>query len=1353
MSSLRVLWQKLTRPAAIDEEEARREHMTRVILVMIGVALLVPSGIIVAGWIAGVFAFQDIITMTVLGLALLGGWGLVGSGRWRLASYIPPAMFFLLAVAINWSSGLLTTATVIYTVAILLSAMLQGVRAQWVMVILSTAAYLASGLIHDDEPDIFVPAAIIVICSLVAIALLQWFSTRLLQRALTQARSANKRLEQEVVERRRTEAALRESTEKIRAMFESVTDGITFTDLQGVILEINEATVRLYGPECKKEEIIGKSAFEFIAESDRARALASLKETLNSGRSGVIEYKCSKQSGEVFDTELNAVLLKDEQGNPSGFVALTRDITERKRAEEALRKSEELFRGMADSIQDGLTIIEHGRVVYTNDRCCEITGRSKEEMVRLDSLAFAAPEERERLQAIAEQARRTGEQPAELEFWILRPDGARRCIHNRYTLKRWEDGPIDRYVVTTDITERKRIEEALRRERDLLARVMETSPAGIVVMDKDGQITFANSRAEQVLGLSKDQITQRAYNAPQWRIVNHLGRPFPNHELPFQRVAASGKPVYDVRHAIERAAGQRVLLTINAAPLFDEAGVMDGMVATVEDITDRTRAEKALQESEQQFRTLVANIPGAVFRCALDSDWTMYFISDAIEDITGYPASDFIQNRVRTYASAIHPDDRQWVEQTVREWVEKRQPYIIEYRILHTGGEVRWVYEKGQAIFGEDGELACIDGAIFDITEQRRAEQTIKRTQQQLQDIFDNIPAPMYVKDLAARYMMVNRRWRERSGMGNRDVIGKTILELFPHLGYTDRWDPQEAQVIASGEAMQFEEVGRTTGIIYLASKFLLRDADGKPYALCSNSIDITERKRAEEERSLLIARIQEHARQVQQIIETVPEGVLLLDMTRQIVLANPAADQYLAALNHAGMGNILTHLGDQPLDALLTSPPEGLWHEVKTAAGGGSPQTFEIIARPIETGPPTGGWLLVIRDVTQEREAQKRIQQQNRLAAVGQLAAGIAHDFNNIVAVIVLYVQILLKTADLPPRATERLQTIVQQAHRATDLIEQILDFSRRSVMECKPLDLVPFLKEQVKLLRRTLPESIKFDLVYEPGEYMVSADLTRLQQAIMNLVINARDAMPEGGSLHIGLARASFTENNRPLPDMKAGEWISITVADTGVGIAPDVLPYIYEPFFTTKPPGQGTGLGLPQVYGIMKQHDGHIDAASKPGEGTVFTLYLPVLPARSDDAPDSDIQDLIRGSGEMILVVEDDAMTREALVESLELLNYRVLTACDGGKALVAWEQHRKDIALVLSDVVMPEMGGIALFHALKQKDRSVKIMLLTGHALDDQFEDHLENLEAQGLAAWLHKPPSLEQLSQAIKQALK
>jgi signal transduction histidine kinase len=464
---------------------------------------------------------------------------------------------------------------------------------------------------------------------------------------------------------------------------------------------------------------------------------------------------------------------------------------------------------------------------------------------------------------------------------------------------------------------------------------------------------------------------------------------------------------------------------------------------------------------------------------------------------------------------------------------------------------------------------------------------------------------------------------------------------------------------------------------------------EGRVKKIIGNIVDITDRKQAEEERGRLMTQIRRQAQQMEQVLSTVPVGVLQFDAKGRVLHANPVGAQDLDMLADAHVGQTLTHLGDRPLAELLTSPPAGgLWHEVKAAG-----HVFEVLARPVENGAEAKQWVMVLNDVTQELETRTQLAQQERLAAVGQLAAGIAHDLNNNLAVIALYTQMALREPVMPPKTHERLSTVSQQVKRMAALIQQILDFSRRAMLERQPLNLVPFMKEIVKLLERTIPEHIEVRLTASRNseDLIAYADPTRMQQIVMNLAVNARDAMPEGGRLDIELERVTVERGRSPLrPKMAPGDWIKLAVSDNGSGIPLEVMPHIFEPFYTTKGPGEGTGLGLAQVYGIVEQHGGRIDVTTEIDQGTTFTIYLPALGVQPFEPTSEKSAALWQGHGEVVLVVEDDPTLRAALVAGLEQLNYRTLQVGNGEHALALLAQPDQDIALVLSDVVMPGIG---------------------------------------------------------------
>jgi signal transduction histidine kinase len=498
-------------------------------------------------------------------------------------------------------------------------------------------------------------------------------------------------------------------------------------------------------------------------------------------------------------------------------------------------------------------------------------------------------------------------------------------------------------------------------------------------------------------------------------------------------------------------------------------------------------------------------------------------------------------------------------------------------------------------------------------------------------------------------------------------------------------------------------------------------------------------------ERMRLLEQIQQQARQMVRILDTVQEGIFTLDQERKVKVANPTARAFLKVLADGDQHEEITHLGGRPIGVFLQPRADGLPHEIRVDDAG--QRVFEVLATPIQDESEKEGWTVLVREMTETRKAQDRAYLQDRLAAVGQLAAGIAHDFNNILVAIILFSEILQKEPELTDKGKERISVIIQQAQRAATLTRQVLDFSRQSIMDLHPLNLVPFLKEFTKLLERTLPESIRLKLVNEGEELFVRADPTRIQQVFMNLALNARDAMKSGGELVIKVDSWQLgTADQPPFHGMPLGEWIRARVIDDGAGIPTEIQPHIFEPFFTTKEPGQGTGLGLAQVYGIVKQHNGYIEVTSRVGAGTTFTIYLPALAVPQLEPGTREEELVVSGDGQRILVVEDQEGPREAVCQMLESLNFTVLPARNGREALEIFSRERVD--LVLSDMVMPEMGGVELFRELRERDTNLGMVLMTGYPLGTGTRELLDRERV----AWVQKPLDAKTLALVIRDML-
>jgi len=788
-----------------------------------------------------------------------------------------------------------------------------------------------------------------------------------------------------------------------------------------------------------------------------------------------------------------------------------------------------------------------------------------------------------------------------------------------------------------------------------------------------------------------------------------------------------------------------VTITLNIAL----RSLHDALALSRQRLRDREKAEAALRRSEGRLRAILEAATDVSF-VITDGDEVeprVLEFSPGAERIFGYGREEMLGKS----AAVLHiPEDVALFPEITRQMREKKESSRRETYLVRRSGEVFPALFTTYPLFDADGKMHSVLGISIDITARKQVTEALRASEEKFRQIVESSPMGIHLYELDAKDRLIftgaNPAADRILGIDHTRLVGKTIEQAFPPLAQTEI--PYHYRRAAlEGIPWQTEQIDyEDAGIWGAYQAYVFQTGPRRATAMF---LDITARKRAEREREQLLARIQEQARQVQQIMDTVPEGLFLLDAEARVTLANPLGQRDLHTLADAKVGDVLTHLGQQPLAMLLTSPPAGLWHEITL-----EDRIFQLIARAIETGSVSPGWLFMIRDVTQSRKVEQRAQQQERLVAVGQLAAGIAHDFNNIMATIVLYAQMSARSADVPPRVQERLSIIHQQALHATHLTQQILDFSRRAVFERQPLDMLLLLKEQVSILQRMLPEHIRVTLDSGGDEYFVYGSSTAMQQVFMNLAVNARDAMPDGGELHFGLARIHVERAGRgPLPEMTAGDWIEVKVADTGGGIPPEVMSHLFDPFVTTKEPGKGTGLGLPQVHGIVGMHDGTITVKTQRGYGTTFVMYLPVfLSTASESSTKDENANLEVGHGQTILVVEDNAATRQALVDTLESLDYQVIVAEHGQQALTLLEQRAGEIALVLSDVVMPEMGGIAMLQAMEQRNLTVPVVLLTGHPLKTE----LENLQASGgaslLADWVLKPADLETLAGVIARAL-
>jgi signal transduction histidine kinase/HAMP domain-containing protein/ActR/RegA family two-component response regulator len=508
---------------------------------------------------------------------------------------------------------------------------------------------------------------------------------------------------------------------------------------------------------------------------------------------------------------------------------------------------------------------------------------------------------------------------------------------------------------------------------------------------------------------------------------------------------------------------------------------------------------------------------------------------------------------------------------------------------------------------------------------------------------------------------------------------------------------------------------------------------------------EIDERKRIE-------AALRSSEDRLHKVVEHLPEGVLLLDTDFTVLLANPPAIELSASAGLLETGRRLFSIAGAPLLRVAAAGATGGWIEIVTRDD--PRRVLEVTMRDLGGPDARAGRIVVLRDVTRDRDVQEQLRQSDRLASLGQLASGIAHDFRNILQGMMMSAELLLVHSELSPSEEEELQSILKHGGRGAGLITQILDFSRRSISSRSRLDLGELLSTSVPMLRRLIPEAISVELELPKEPLLVNGDATQLQQVVVNLALNARDAMPGGGRIEIRLCRAgpgTRQESRIEIgpPGESDGPWILLQVKDHGRGIPEAIRDHVFEPFFTTKPPGSGTGLGLSQVYGIVGQHEGAVTFESGADSGTTFSVWLPEtrsLPLPGESSEDQ--ASLPEGAGQKLLVVEDESSLRRGLRKGLESLGYAVLDAADGLSALSIWKERRHEIALVLMDVVMPCLGGIELMQRIAVDLPAPPMILMTGHPLGEDERTLINRLEVP----LIEKPVSLDALARAVDRAL-
>ncbi|HTX21578.1 MAG TPA: PAS domain S-box protein [Candidatus Aquilonibacter sp.] len=844
-----------------------------------------------------------------------------------------------------------------------------------------------------------------------------------------------------------------------------------------------------------------------------------------------------------------------------------------------------------------------------------------------------------------------------------------------------------------DITKRQKTERELAEALDFNWKVISTTPTGIVAFKASGQCVLANEAAAKITNATPPQLLQQNFRQlDSWRASGLL-------EMA-EKTLATRQPQQGEFHHISTF-GKEIWMVCQFSHFIrnDELHLL----LTMNDITERKRMQKALQ----MFRFAFDHAAVAVFW--MNRDATFYYVNDEACRSLGYTREELM--RLRLFDIDPKYAETQWKES----WDQFTRRQIVAQNLESShrrkDGSVFpvAVAAKHFTIEGIDLHIAF----VRDLSERKLAEEALARERALLRTLIDNLPDCIYAKDSNGRKILANPAdLKNLHCQTEAEAIGKTDFEFFPKAEaekfYADDQKVIRGESIINREEFLLDEKGEQRWL--LTSKLPLRDPAGKIIGLVGVGRDITEHKRAEE-------KIYEQAA----LLDYAPDAIWVLDLNRRISYWNKGAERIYG-------WTAAEAIGKNPIDLLFrgTVTPQlqaciqavserGEWTgELEAITKNG--KTVVIQERNTSIRDEQGrrkSQLIINTDITEKKKLEAQFLRSQRMESLGALAGGIAHDLNNVLTPILGSVQIL-KERIADPDEHKLLDSLEANILRGAKLVKQVLTFGRGVRGERIPIQPAHVIREIGQIIHETFPKSVEFE--FQPGAnpWAIIGDPTQLHQVLLNLCVNARDAMPNGGKLSIRLQNVRLDEiYSRMNLEAKPGPFVVIEVTDTGIGIPKEIQDRIFEPFFTTKEHGHGTGLGLSTTLGIVKSHGGFINCYSEPGKGSIFKVYLPAntAPATAENAPAGQIQ-LRRGRGELVLVVDDEEHIRNIAKKILERFGYRVLLAANGAEAVPLYTARQNEIAAVITDMAMPVMDGPATIAALKSINPRVTIIGTSG-----------------------------------------
>lgn len=1070
----------------------------------------------------------------------------------------------------------------------------------------------------------------------------------------------------------------------------------------------------------------------FVHPADRARVDAAFHESWNTQEVQSIEHRIVLADGRVKHVEERWRTVTDPGGRPLRAIGTIQDLTERRRAELALEESRERFRRVFLSAATGIAITDvDGRFLETNEAFRRMLGYDEDELRERTFSSLTHPDDLSHNLELVRDLLAGRRESFVLEKRYLAKGG--ETVWSRLSVSAQSDatGRVESLVaVAEDITQQRAAEEALRGSQALLRMASQVARFGAWAVDlRSGEITW--SEAVRAIHEVPGDFVPDLEKGLDFYVPEHRERI----RRAFESCAADGSP-FDLELEISSATGRRVAVRSVGEAVRDEGGRIVRVQGAFQDVSERKAAEARERALSERLGATLESISDAFF--TLDHAWRFSYLNRTAEELLERSRDELLGREIW---QELATTDETLFETNCRRAMETRETveFEVHYSPLDTWLGVRaYPTPDGLAVY------------LRDVTDKRRAREALRVSEERFRLMARATNDAIYDWNLVTDAVWWNEGFESLFGY-SRDEVESTSASWKSrvHPDDYDRTVPVVESAIASGTELwsgEYRFRHKSGDWLYVLDRgYVIRDGSGKPMRMIGGMTDLTARRHAEE-------RLVEQAA----LLDAAHEAIVVKDLEDRILFWSRGAERTYgwSAFEVAGRTSVEVLYGGDPAQIEREVPKllaDGQWQgEMRHLTRDGRKRVVDVSWTLVrgEDGKPKSV-LSINNDVTERRNLEALLFRAQRLESIGTLAGGIAHDLNNVLAPILMSIE-LLREEETSEARLELMSTLAASAERGADMVRRVLSFARGMDSEKATMNLGSLGREVVKILRETFPKNVVLDLRVGDELWPISADATQMHQVLMNLCVNARDAMPAGGRVTVTIENVQIDETYANLnPDAQPGAYVLVKVADTGVGIAPEHHARLFEPFFTTKEPGRGTGLGLPTVHTIVRGHGGFVHVYSEVGKGSKFKVYLPATAAAADiERVALDRGDLPRGRGECVLVVDDEEGVRDVVRRTLERFGYRVLLATHGAEAVAIYAQHPNEVAVVLTDMSMPVMDGPTTILALQAIDPAVRIIGSSGLAANG----YVAKAASSGVRQFVPKPYTAGTLLRALRQAI-